>query len=88
MRIKINAVTDSPTFPEQVDVVVIGGGIIGTSVAYELAKQGVTVALFEKGAIGCEQSGRAFAGSARYRRRHAKAGRLCSSALRGARSGY
>lgn len=58
MRIKINAVTDSPTFPEQVDVVVIGGGIIGTSAAYELAKQGVTVALFEKGAIGCEQSGR------------------------------
>ena len=58
MRIKINAVTDSPTFPEQVDVVVIGGGIIGTSVAYELAKQGVAVALFEKGAIGGEQSGR------------------------------
>ncbi|MGJ0191749.1 NAD(P)/FAD-dependent oxidoreductase [Pantoea sp. RRHST58] len=58
MRIKINAVTDSPTFPEQVDVVVIGGGIIGTSVAYELAKQGVAVALFEKGVIGGEQSGR------------------------------
>jgi len=58
MRIKINAVTDSPIFPEQVDVVVIGGGIIGTSVAYELAKQGVAVALFEKGAIGGEQSGR------------------------------
>lgn len=58
MRIKINAVTDSPTFPEQVDAIVIGGGIIGTSVAYELAKQGVSVALFEKGAIGGEQSGR------------------------------
>lgn len=58
MRIKINAVTDSPTFPEQVDVVVIGGGIIGTSVTYELAKQGVAVALFEKGVIGGEQSGR------------------------------
>lgn len=58
MRIKINAVTDSPAFPEQVDVIVIGGGIIGTSVTYELAKQGVSVALFEKGVIGGEQSGR------------------------------
>lgn len=58
MRITINAVTDSPAFPDQVDVVVIGGGIIGTAVTYELAKQGVAVALFEKGAIGGEQSGR------------------------------
>ncbi|RPD94527.1 FAD-binding oxidoreductase [Candidatus Pantoea deserta] len=58
MRIKINAVPDSPAFPEQVDVIVIGGGIIGTSVTYELAKQGVSVALFEKGVIGGEQSGR------------------------------
>jgi len=58
MRIKINSVIDSPTLPEQVDVIIIGGGIIGTSVAYELAKQGVTVALLEKGVIGGEQSGR------------------------------
>jgi glycine/D-amino acid oxidase-like deaminating enzyme len=58
MRIKINAVADSERFPESVDVIVIGGGIIGTSVSYELAKQGVSVALFEKGVIGGEQSGR------------------------------
>ncbi|WP_312239564.1 FAD-binding oxidoreductase [Pantoea sp.] len=58
MRIKVNAVTDSPEFPVAVDVVVIGGGIIGTSTAYELAKQGVSVALFEKGVIAGEQSGR------------------------------
>ncbi len=35
-------------------MIVIGGGIIGTSVTYELAKQGVSVALFEKGVIGGE----------------------------------
>ena len=58
MRIKINAVADSETFPAAVDVIVIGGGIIGTSVTYELAKQGISVALFEKGVIGGEQSGR------------------------------
>lgn len=58
MRIKVNAVADSETFPTAVDVIVIGGGIIGTSVSYELAKQGVSVALFEKGVIGGEQSGR------------------------------
>nr|MBA2814327.1 FAD dependent oxidoreductase [Candidatus Pantoea persica] len=58
MRITIKAVTDSPAFPDQVDVVVIGGGTIDTAVTYELAKQGIAVALFEKGAIGDEQSGR------------------------------
>lgn len=58
MRITVNAVTDSSDFPPAVDVVVIGGGIIGTSTAYELAKQGVSVALFEKGVIAGEQSGR------------------------------
>jgi glycine/D-amino acid oxidase-like deaminating enzyme len=41
-----------------VDVVIIGGGIIGCSAAYFLARQGVSVALFEKGRIAGEQSGR------------------------------
>jgi glycine/D-amino acid oxidase-like deaminating enzyme len=45
----------APTFP---DVIVIGGGIIGTSTAYYLARRGVRVTLLEKGEIGGEQSSR------------------------------
>ena len=44
--------------PTAVDVVVIGGGIIGTSTALELAERGVLVLLCEKGQIGAEQSSR------------------------------
>jgi len=40
------------------DVVIIGGGIVGTSAAYYLAKSGIRVALVEKGRIAGEQSGR------------------------------
>lgn len=40
------------------DVVVVGGGIIGTSAAYYLARSGKRVALLEKGIIGGGQSGR------------------------------
>ena len=38
--------------PESADVVVIGAGVVGCSVAYYLARQGVDVALLEKEAIG------------------------------------
>ncbi len=44
--------------PKQADVVVIGGGIIGTATALELAEQKISVALCEKGGIGYEQSSR------------------------------
>ncbi|WP_110647955.1 NAD(P)/FAD-dependent oxidoreductase [Salinicola peritrichatus] len=44
--------------PRKVDVVVVGGGIIGTSTALELAERGLHVALCEKGGIGHEQSSR------------------------------
>ncbi|WP_213880789.1 FAD-binding oxidoreductase [Pseudomonas sp. dw_358] len=44
--------------PDEVDVVVIGGGIIGASTALELSERGLRVALCEKGGIGHEQSSR------------------------------
>ncbi len=44
--------------PAQADVVVIGGGIIGVAAAYALACKGHSVALLEKGHVGCEQSSR------------------------------
>ena len=44
--------------PRSADVAIIGGGIIGCSAAYFLAKQGVSVALLEKGRVAGEQSGR------------------------------
>ncbi len=48
---------DNP-LPEAADVSIIGGGIVGSSAAYFLARSGVSVALFEKGRIAGEQSGR------------------------------
>lgn len=44
--------------PPEVDVVVVGGGIVGMSTALFLARKGVSVVVCEKGAIGEEQSNR------------------------------
>jgi len=44
--------------PKSVDVVIIGGGIVGCSAAYFLARRGVSVLLCEKGRLAGEQSGR------------------------------
>ena len=51
-------VETSQSLPVEADVVVIGGGIIGTCTAYYLARRGVKVVLLEKGLIGAEQSSR------------------------------
>ncbi|MBV8651041.1 MAG: FAD-binding oxidoreductase [Alphaproteobacteria bacterium] len=51
-------VVSDTQLPQRVDVVVIGGGIIGVSAAYFLAKSGRSVALVEKGPIAHEQSSR------------------------------
>ncbi|MCP4302369.1 MAG: FAD-binding oxidoreductase [Gammaproteobacteria bacterium] len=52
------AFTPPSQVPAAADVVVIGGGIVGVSTAWFLAKQGVNVVLCEKGHIAGEQSGR------------------------------
>lgn len=51
-------ITFKDKLPEAVDVVVIGAGIIGISIAYFLGKQGVSVLVCEKGRVAGEQSSR------------------------------
>src|SRR5438552_604585 len=58
MAPRVDPVTSDDSLPPRVDVVVIGGGIIGTSAALTLAERGVAVALCEKGHIAGEQSSR------------------------------
>lgn len=48
----------SSSLPQQVDVAIIGGGIIGISTAWALSKTGLRVAVFEKGVLAGEQSSR------------------------------
>jgi glycine/D-amino acid oxidase-like deaminating enzyme len=51
-------VTSDTKLPAKTDVVVIGGGIVGASIALELAERGFKVVLCEKGIIAGEQSSR------------------------------
>jgi len=48
-----------PTLPSDAEVVVVGGGIAGTSTAFHLAEAGVDVLLFERGEIGGGATGAA-----------------------------
>ncbi|WP_395671868.1 NAD(P)/FAD-dependent oxidoreductase [Inquilinus sp.] len=54
----IEPIPSDPALPARADVVIIGGGIIGTSAALTLAQRGVSVLLCEKGEIAAEQSSR------------------------------
>ncbi|SHI25658.1 NAD(P)/FAD-dependent oxidoreductase [Pollutimonas bauzanensis] len=58
MSLHVVAVQSDDALPDAVDVVVIGGGIIGVATAYELARKGLSVALMEKGRVAAEQSSR------------------------------
>jgi glycine/D-amino acid oxidase-like deaminating enzyme len=44
--------------PDQVDVVIVGAGVIGISTAWFLAKAGISVLVCEKGRVAAEQSSR------------------------------
>lgn len=54
----VDSVTSDEVLPSRASVVVIGGGIIGTSAAFTLASRGISVVLCEKGHIAGEQSSR------------------------------
>ncbi|MBV9690407.1 MAG: glycine oxidase ThiO [Ktedonobacteraceae bacterium] len=41
---------------QAIDVVILGGGVVGCSVAYQLRRRGVTVMVLEPGAIGAQAS--------------------------------
>ncbi|PDT54045.1 D-amino-acid oxidase [Sinorhizobium americanum] len=56
----VKRIQNDQELPAQADVVVIGGGIVGATAAFFLAERGLSVALVEKGHVGCEQSSRNF----------------------------
>src|SRR5437899_2839340 len=58
MAPRVDSVRSDDVLPARADVVIIGGGIIGTSTALFLAQKGIRVVLCEKGHIAGEQSSR------------------------------
>src|SRR6185312_8858131 len=58
MAPRVDPVASDETLPPRADVVIVGGGIVGTSAALFLAQRGVDVVLCEKGHIAGEQSSR------------------------------
>ena len=58
MPVPLQQIETEASHPTETEVVVIGGGIVGVSAAYYLARRSVPVVLAEKGRIGAEQSSR------------------------------
>src|SRR5882672_10291867 len=55
---QVRAAYPRATSALEVDVAIIGGGIAGLSLAYQLIHEGRTVAVLEDGAIGSGETGR------------------------------
>lgn len=58
MGMRLMAIAADRSLPARVDVVVVGGGIVGVCTALALSEKGISVAVCEKGVVGGEQSGR------------------------------
>jgi glycine/D-amino acid oxidase-like deaminating enzyme len=58
MAPRVDPVASDENLPARADVVIVGGGIIGTSAALFLAQKGISTVLCEKGHIAGEQSSR------------------------------
>src|SRR6478735_3728323 len=77
----IERIASDERLPAEVDVVVIGAGIVGSAAAYFLAKRGHSVALIEKGMVGGEQSSRNW-GWCRQQNRDARELPIATESLR------
>ena len=54
---KLKSTSNNKVLPSSAEVVITGGGVIGTSIAYHLQKLGwKDIVLLEQGAIGCGTS--------------------------------
>ncbi|TCM48347.1 glycine/D-amino acid oxidase-like deaminating enzyme [Rhizobium sp. PP-F2F-G48] len=76
-----DTVDPSPSQPKTADAVIVGGGIIGASIALELAERGLSVTLCEKGVIAGEQSSRNW-GWVRLSRRDPREIELMAASIR------
>jgi glycine/D-amino acid oxidase-like deaminating enzyme len=54
----VERISSDERLPSCADVVIVGGGMVGCTTALYLASRGISVALVEKGHVGCEQSSR------------------------------
>ena len=50
--------TRKSTLPQNVEVIVIGGGVVGCSIAYHLAKKNVNTVLLERKSLTCGTTGK------------------------------
>ncbi|WP_087006273.1 NAD(P)/FAD-dependent oxidoreductase [Brevibacterium yomogidense] len=61
-RSSADACASRTELPQRVDVIVIGGGIMGLASAYELARAGQSVLLLERSDLGCGSTSKAAGG--------------------------